>query len=92
MFICVVWKGLMTMKIALVSTVFLRTPPEKYGGTERVVANLADGLVDAGHDVTLFATGNSITKAKLIIFMMCLSGHGKGREACQVCFCQSRRF
>lgn len=55
----------MTMRIAIVSTVFLRTPPEKYGGTERVVANLADGLVDAGHDVTLFATGNSITKAKL---------------------------
>lgn len=53
------------MKIAIVSTVFIRTPPEKYGGTERVVATLADGLVRLGHDVTLFATGDSVTQAKL---------------------------
>jgi len=53
------------MKIAIVSTAFMRTPPEKYGGTERVVATLADGLVRLGHDVTLFATGDSVTLAKL---------------------------
>ena len=40
-------------------------PPEAYGGTERVVALLADGLVDAGHDVTLFASGDSKTRARL---------------------------
>ena len=40
-------------------------PPEAYGGTERVVALLADGLVDAGHDVTLFASGDSQTRARL---------------------------
>jgi glycosyltransferase involved in cell wall biosynthesis len=40
-------------------------PPSGYGGIEWVVSLLADGLVDAGHDVTLFATGDSSTKAKL---------------------------
>jgi glycosyltransferase involved in cell wall biosynthesis len=40
-------------------------PPSGYGGIEWVVSLLADGLVDAGHDVTLFASGDSHTKAKL---------------------------
>ena len=40
-------------------------PPTGYGGIELVVSLLADGLVDAGHDVTLFASGDSLTKAKL---------------------------
>ncbi|MDQ3858741.1 MAG: glycosyltransferase family 4 protein [Actinomycetota bacterium] len=40
-------------------------PPTAYGGIEWVVSLLADGLVDAGHDVTLFASGDSRTKAKL---------------------------
>lgn len=53
------------MKIAIVSTVFLRTPPAKYGGRERIASYLAEGLVKRGHDVTLFATGNSITTAAL---------------------------
>ncbi|MBX4210425.1 glycosyltransferase family 4 protein [Candidatus Parcubacteria bacterium] len=53
------------MKIAQVGTIWERTPPEFYGGTERIVSNLTDGLVERGHDVTLFATGDSITKAKL---------------------------
>ena len=53
------------MKIAIISSIFLKTPPDKYGGTERVVATLADGLVNRGHEVTLFATGDSKTKAKL---------------------------
>ena len=43
-----------------------RVPPTFYGGTERVVAYLTDALVDAGHDVTLFASGDSLTKAKLV--------------------------
>ncbi len=53
------------MKIALISTPWLRTPPFKYGGTEAVVSYLTEELTDLGHDVTLFATGDSITKAKL---------------------------
>ena len=40
-------------------------PPTGYGGIEWVVSLLADGLVDAGHDVTLFASGDSRTKAEL---------------------------
>jgi glycosyltransferase involved in cell wall biosynthesis len=45
--------------------VWFPVPPEAYGGTERVVALLAEGLVDAGHDVTLFASGDSQTRARL---------------------------
>jgi glycosyltransferase involved in cell wall biosynthesis len=40
-------------------------PPKLYGGTERIVAYLADELVSLGHEVTLFASGDSVTKAKL---------------------------
>ncbi|HEX6937956.1 MAG TPA: glycosyltransferase family 4 protein [Longimicrobiales bacterium] len=53
------------MRIALVSTPFLSVPPRDYGGTELVVYELAEGLVDRGHEVTLFATGDSRTRAKL---------------------------
>lgn len=53
------------MKIALLSTAAVSVPPAGYGGTERVVGVLAEGLVAAGHDVTLFATGDSRTGAKL---------------------------
>jgi glycosyltransferase involved in cell wall biosynthesis len=53
------------MKIALVSTVALTTPPRKYGGTELVVAELAHGLTALGHDVTLFATGDSQPACRL---------------------------
>lgn len=53
------------MKIAIIAPPFERTPPKKYGGTERIVSLLAEGLVSRGHDVTLFATGDSITNGKL---------------------------
>jgi glycosyltransferase involved in cell wall biosynthesis len=53
------------MRIAQVCPPWLAVPPKGYGGIEWVVALLADGLVEAGHDVTLFATGDSRTKAKL---------------------------
>ncbi|HWS47668.1 MAG TPA: glycosyltransferase family 4 protein [Acidimicrobiia bacterium] len=54
------------MRIAIVAPVWFPVPPAGYGGIELVVALLADGLVDAGYDVTLFASGGSRTKAKLI--------------------------
>jgi glycosyltransferase involved in cell wall biosynthesis len=47
------------MRIALISTPFVSVPPKSYGGTELVVHELACGLVARGHDVTLFATGDS---------------------------------
>lgn len=54
------------MRIAVVAPVWFPVPPTGYGGIELVVSLLADGLVDAGHDVTLFASGGSRTKANLI--------------------------
>src|SRR2546421_3246123 len=53
------------MKVAVLSPVWFPVPPTGYGGIEWVVSLLADGLADAGHDVTLFASGDSRTKAKL---------------------------
>jgi glycosyltransferase involved in cell wall biosynthesis len=53
------------VKIALLSPVWFPVPPTGYGGIEWVVSLLADGLVDAGHDVTLFASGDSRTTAEL---------------------------
>src|SRR5262249_19307646 len=54
------------MKIAQVSPLYERVPPRGYGGTERVVSYLTEELVRQGHDVTLFASGDSITRAKLV--------------------------
>jgi glycosyltransferase involved in cell wall biosynthesis len=53
------------MKIAVLSTVAWRTPPRKYGPWEQVASNIAEGLIEKGIDVTLFATGDSLTKGKL---------------------------
>jgi glycosyltransferase involved in cell wall biosynthesis len=53
------------VRIAVLSPVWFPVPPTGYGGIEWVVSLLADGLVDAGHDVTLFAAGDSRTKATL---------------------------
>jgi len=53
------------MKIALLSPIAWRTPPLKYGPWEQVASNIAEGLIELGIDVTLFATGNSSTKGKL---------------------------
>jgi glycosyltransferase involved in cell wall biosynthesis len=54
-----------SLKIAILAPPWFAVPPTGYGGIEWVVSLLADGLVDAGHDVTLFAAGGSHTKAKL---------------------------
>ena len=53
------------MRIAVLAPAWFAVPPTGYGGIEWVVSLLADGLVDAGHDVTLFASGDSRTKAEL---------------------------
>ena len=53
------------MKIALLAPAWFAVPPVRYGGIEWVVSHVADGLVDRGHDVTLFAAGDSQTKATL---------------------------
>ena len=53
------------MRIAVLSPVWFPVPPSGYGGIEWIVSLLADGLADAGHDVTLFASGDSRTRATL---------------------------
>ena len=52
-------------RIAQVAPLYESVPPKLYGGTERVVSYLTEALVDLGHDVTLYASGDSITRAKL---------------------------
>src|SRR5436309_11239832 len=54
------------MRIAVVAPVWFTVPPSGYGGIELVVSLLADGLVDAGHDVTLFASGGSRSTATIV--------------------------
>ena len=54
------------MKIAQVSPLFESVPPRGYGGTERVVSYLTEELVRQGHEVTLFASGDSETSARLV--------------------------
>jgi glycosyltransferase involved in cell wall biosynthesis len=54
------------MRVAVLSPVWFPVPPRGYGGIEWIVSLLADGLVEAGHDVTLFASGDSRTKARLV--------------------------
>ncbi len=54
-----------SMRIGMLAPVWYTVPPAGYGGVELVVGVLADGLVDRGHEVTLFASGGSRTKAQL---------------------------
>jgi len=53
------------MRIAQIAPLFEAVPPKLYGGTERVVHWITEALVQQGHDVTLFASGDSVTSAKL---------------------------
>ncbi len=53
------------MRIAQIAPLFEAVPPKLYGGTERVVYSLTEALVGMGHDVTLFASGDSVTSATL---------------------------
>jgi glycosyltransferase involved in cell wall biosynthesis len=53
------------MRIAQVAPLIESVPPQFYGGTERVVSALTEELVSRGHDVTLFASGDSVTSANL---------------------------
>ena len=54
------------MRIAEIAPVWVSVPPPSYGGIELMVSLIADGLVDRGHDVTLFASGGSKTKGRLV--------------------------
>lgn len=65
------------MKIAVLAPVAWRTPPRHYGPWEQIASNVAEGLTGAGHDVTLFATGDSITDGRLDA--ICDSGYEEDR-------------
>jgi len=54
------------MKIAHIAPLYESVPPKFYGGTERIIAYLVDGLVELGHEVTLFASADAETNAKLV--------------------------
>jgi glycosyltransferase involved in cell wall biosynthesis len=54
------------MRIAQVAPLFESVPPKFYGGTERAVSYLTEALVRQGHDVTLYASGDSVTAARLV--------------------------
>jgi len=59
-------KRIATMKIAQIAPLYESVPPKHYGGTERIVSYLTEELVAANHDVTLFASADSITRARLV--------------------------
>lgn len=54
------------MKIAQIAPLIESVPPRLYGGTERIVSYLTEELVEMGHEVTLFASGDSLTSANLV--------------------------
>src|SRR4029453_17397611 len=55
------------MRIAQIAPLIEAVPPRLYGGTERVVSFLTEELVQLGHEVTLFASGDSVTSAQLVV-------------------------
>lgn len=74
------------MKIAILSPACWRTPPRKYGPWEQVASNIAEGMIARGHDVTLFATADSITRGKLEA--VCHKPYGEHPELdAKVCEC-----
>jgi len=53
------------VKIAQLAPLYESVPPKYYGGTERVVSYLTESLVKLGHEITLYASGDSVTRARL---------------------------
>ncbi len=74
------------MKVAILSPIVWRTPPRKYGPWEQVTSNITEGLIEKGIDVTLFATGDSITNAKLQHIIEIPYGENPAMDA-KVCEC-----
>jgi hypothetical protein len=67
------WRGLRDMRIAQIAPLTEAVPPKLYGGIERVVSFLTEELVSMSHEVTLFASGDSITGAKLAAGWPCVA-------------------
>jgi len=74
------------MKIAILSPACWRTPPKKYGPWEQIASNITEGLIAKGHNVTLFATADSLTKGTLEA--VCDQPYGEHPELdAKVCEC-----
>ena len=74
--------GSARLRIAQIAPLAESVPPERYGGTERVVAYLSEALVALGHDVTLFASGDSTARVPLVACCEAsLRTHGAGADA-----------
>lgn len=86
------------MRIGIIAPIDIRVPPVAYGGTELVVSLLTEELVRRGHQVTLFASGDSVTKAELqFICPMFVRGSGRNKEILNMlnvvnCLEQAHRF
>ena len=65
------------MRIAQIASIHVSVPPQKYGGTELIISLLTEELVRRGHDVTLYATGDSKTSARLKSYFSQAVGFGK---------------
>ncbi|MCU0373236.1 MAG: glycosyltransferase, partial [Ignavibacteria bacterium] len=74
------------MKIGILSPAVWRTPPRKYGPWEQVASNIAESLVEKGIDVTLFATGDSLTRGRLEFVIDKPYGENPDMDA-KVCEC-----
>jgi len=73
--------GKIQMRIAQISPLYESVPPKGYGGTERIVSYLTEEQVRRGHEVTLFASGDSVTAAKLVpLCKKSLRQHGQGAD------------
>lgn len=68
------------MKIAILASPFLPIPPTRYGGTERVIYFLVKGLMELGHEVTLFASGDSVVDCELIPICDKAYSHQENKE------------
>lgn len=80
------------MKIAQIAPLAESVPPKLYGGTERIVSYLTEALVDQGHDVTLFASGDSVTRAELVpVTEMALRLNPHVRDAIPIMSCCWKR-
>ena len=65
------------MRIAQVAPLYESVPPKLYGGTERVVSYLTEELVRQGHQVTLFASGDSVSQARLVAALSAVAAPGQ---------------
>src|SRR5215831_9181253 len=80
------------MRIAQIAPLYESVPPQLYGGTERVVSYLTEELVAQGHEVTLFASGDSKTSARLVPFgrrALRLDSHCVDQLACHYTMLES---